>query len=204
MFNFLEGKKEVAANGIAVINCGGVGFQLFVSDRTVGKIAAVKGDTVRLYTHLNVREDALELFGFYSPEEQQTFRLLLGVSGVGPRAALAVLSTLSPEQLVLCIIGNDAKAISAAPGVGLKTAQKIILELKDKVGKETISPHEVKEFFGKGAPSSNSAAEEAVSALVVLGYSRADAMAAVAAVSAGGGLSVEALIKQALNKLSRR
>ena len=204
MFYFVEGKKEFASNGIAVINCGGVGFQLFVSDRTIGKISAEKGDTVRLYTYLNVREDALELFGFYAPEEQQFFKLLIGVSGVGPRAAISVLSTLSPEQLALCIIGGDAKSIAASPGVGVKTAQKIILELKDKVGKDSVSPAEVKELFAAAAPVTSGRVDEAVSALVVLGYTKADAMSALAALPNKEQLSVEALIKQALKQMGRR
>ena len=203
MFYFIEGKKEFVGNGIAVINCSGVGFRLLVSDRTVGKTAAERGDAVKLYTYLHVREDALCLYGFYSLEEQSSFKLLIGVSGVGPKAALSILSTLSPEKLAMCIIGNDAKTIATSPGVGVKTAHKIILELKDKITKDAVTTTGAKEYFSVPAPAGEGKAAEAGSALVVLGYAKADAMSVVAGLDTEN-LSEEELIKQALKHMSRR
>jgi len=198
MYHYIEGKHRDAPAGFAVIDAGGVGYLLMVSDRTAGELSRLaEGADVRLYTYLNVREDAMELFGFLHEDERRCFLLLISVSGVGPRAALAVLSTLSPEKLALSVLSDDAKTISAAPGVGLKTAQKIILELRDKFAKESVFASGG--AFDAGKPATRSNLEEAINALVVLGYPRATVARACTELDAGR--PVEEIVKALLQKL---
>ena len=134
MFYSLSGKLIVKSGSTAVVECGGVGFTCGVTLQTLQRLPQI-GEPVTLYTHLSVREDALDLFGFADPAELDFFRLLIGVSGIGPKVALAVLSQLPPDRLALCIATGDAKSITRAQGVGPKVAQRIVMELKDKVGK---------------------------------------------------------------------
>ena len=200
MFYSLTGTVAAVESGFVALDCGGVAFQCSASLNTLKKIGQV-GARVTLYTHMSVREDALELFGFADREELNCFRLLISVSGVGPKAALAVLSEMSPDRLALCVATGDAAQIRKAQGVGPKIAQRIVLELKDKLAK---SP----EFTGSasagnlpGQMDASSASGEAVTALEVLGYSRAEASAAVA--KADESLSVEDKIRFALKLLAR-
>src|SRR5690606_24561258 len=132
---YISGELVHTERNMAVIDAGGVGYKLTVSSTALGKLAGKTGK-VKLYTYLSVRDDALELYGFYSVEEASVFRMLITVSGVGPKAAMSILSTMSPEQFALAVTAGDAKALSKAPGVGPKTAARIILELKDKLSKE--------------------------------------------------------------------
>ncbi len=181
----------------AVIECCGVAYACKTTFTTLKKLA---GETrARLYTYLSVREDAVELFGFYDREELKCFKLLISVSGVGPKAALAILSEMDPQRFALAAATGDAKALTKAKGIGAKTAQRIILELKDKLAGETISLRGAESVSLR--PSSGSAAEEAVTALQVLGYTEAEAAGAVAPLDKS--LSVEELIKKALLDLAR-
>ncbi|HCI83585.1 MAG TPA: Holliday junction branch migration protein RuvA, partial [Lachnospiraceae bacterium] len=132
MISYLKGELAGAGEGIAVVDVGGMGFRVFITDRDQADLPAV-GEPVQLYTYLSVREDAIWLYGFLSEEDRQVFRQLLTVSGVGPKAALGILSALSANDLRFAVFSDDVKAISKAPGVGLKTAKKLILELKDRL-----------------------------------------------------------------------
>ena len=134
MFYYVNGTVTELEAGLAVIDCGGVGYACATTNYTLSQLK--KGERAKLYTYLNVREDAMELFGFASQSELRSFKLLIGVSGVGPKAALSILSATTPQQLAMAVVMGDEKALTAAQGVGKKIAQRIILELKDKLAKE--------------------------------------------------------------------
>ena len=159
------------------------------------------GEPVTLYTHLSVREDALDLFGFADPAELDFFRLLIGVSGIGPKVALAVLSQLPPDRLALCIATGDAKSITRAQGVGPKVAQRIVMELKDKVGSFAADGVSQEDLTAAGVVSASSNASDAVEALVALGYPQSEASLAVGRLDSA--LPVEQLVRDALKGLAR-
>ena len=182
------------------LDCGGVGFRCFTSMNTLTRIGNT-GETATLYTHLNVKEDALDLYGFYSNEELSCFRLLLSVSGVGPKAAISLLSELPPDKLALCIATGDAKSITRAQGVGPKLAQRLVLELKDKFGANMSAGPAAPDIAAAGIVSASASAQEAVSALVILGYSQSEAAKTVGKLDCA--LPVEELIKQALKNISK-
>ena len=182
----------------AVVECGGVGMKCFVSMNTRKKLAPI-GTEVMLFTHLNVREDAMDLFGFIDPDELEMFRLITSVSGVGPKVALSILSEFEPSQLSLYIASGDSKSITRASGVGAKLAQRIVLELKDKLGATSFADSQ--EVSAAVNVSSSSNSSEAVQALVALGYSQSEASLAVGKLDATQ--SVEFLIKEGLKLLAR-
>ncbi|MDR0897682.1 MAG: Holliday junction branch migration protein RuvA [Oscillospiraceae bacterium] len=195
MFAHIEGRVEEKRAGELVIDAGGVGFLLLCSAATVAA-APAGGGRMRCYTHFSVRDDGMDLFGFATREERDMFRRLTGVSGVGPRTALGMLSTLSVRDLSLAILTGDAAAIARAPGVGKKTAQRLILELKDKVEQGDLGLPE-----GTVLPTdAGDAAQEAVQALLALGYSGSEANRAVAAVR-GKADTADGLILLALKGL---
>ncbi len=196
MYDYFKGTLAFLRTDAAVVECGGVGYRLAVSASTHAKLSPLLGREATLFAYLAVREDAMELYGFSDETERALFIHLLSVSGVGPKAALSVLSTLPADRLAVCVAAGDAKAIASAPGVGLKTAQKIILELKDKLAKEFASG----EPLPDGVPSDGADdASDAVNALVVLGYSRAQALGALKGLDPA--LSLEIRIREALKKL---
>lgn len=182
----------------AVVECGGVGMKCFVSMNTRKKLAPI-GTEVMLFTHLNVREDAMDLFGFIDPDELEMFRLITSVSGVGPKVALSILSEFEPSQLSLYIASGDSKSITRASGVGAKLAQRIVLELKDKLGATSFADSQ--EVSAAVNVSSSYNASEAVQALVALGYSQSEASLAIGKLDATQ--SVEFLIKEGLKLLAR-
>ncbi len=199
MFYSLTGKVINKGLSHAVIDCGGVGFLCHSSRFTLYDLPDNK-ETATLYTHLNVREDALDLYGFSTEYELSWFRLLITVSGVGPKAALAILSELTVDEIALAISTKDAKSITRAGGIGPKMAQRIILELKDKV-KSIVPDSEIFESADKiNAVGEMPNTSEAVAALTMLGYSQSDASVAVSKLDAS--LGVQVLIKQALKLLS--
>jgi len=201
MYYYISGKLVLLTQGRAVIDAGGVGYEITVSDNTVAKLRAESSDKALLYTHFHVREDAEELFGFHSLEEKSLFLHLISVSGVGPKVAMSILSTLSPEKLIFAIVSDDAKAISASPGIGLRTAQKIILEIKDKLKKDGITGGE--EIPSGTAPlQDKGAVSEALEALSALGYSRSEALSALR-IEGRDRMSVEELIRQGLKNLTK-
>lgn len=183
--------------GVAVVECGGVGFKCLTTSSTLRALPAIGGKAT-LFTHLNVREDALDLFGFFTEKERNCFRMLISVSGVGPKAALSILSETSPEKFALAVASGDSKTLTRAPGIGNKIAQRIVLELKDKVSGAAAA-----EGFADdaGVPSASGNAEEAVNALAVLGYTRSEA--ALAAGRCDASLPVEEIIRQSLRRLAR-
>lgn len=196
MYDYYKGTLAFLRTDAAVVECGGVGYRLAVSASTHAKLSPLLGREATLFAYLAVREDAMELYGFSDETERALFIHLLSVSGVGPKAALSVLSTLPADRLAVCVAAGDAKAIASAPGVGLKTAQKIILELKDKLAKEFASG----EPLPDGVPSDGADdASDAVNALVVLGYSRAQALGALKGLDSA--LPLEIRIREALKKL---
>ena len=198
MFYYLNGVVAEMEANLAVIDCGGVGYACATTNYTLSQLK--KGERAKLYTYMNVREDAVDLFGFSSQSELHSFKLLLGVSGVGPKAALAILSTNTPANLAMAVVMGDEKALTAAPGIGKKIAQLIILELKDKLAKEQAS-------FGPDTGGSvpltvlpNDKAKEAGAALAVLGYSGSEVAAALKGIDIDT-LPLEEIIRQALKRM---
>ena len=198
MIYSVTGKLICVEPGFAVVEAGGVGYRCSTTTNTLTKLPG-RGKEATLLTHLYLREDVLELFGFYTEEELRCFRLLIGVSGVGPKAALAILSVLTPQKLMLAIAAGDAKAVKV-PGVGPKLSQRIVLELRDKFSAEDLAGGGGDLSF-LAAGEIPSAQGEAVAALVSLGYSQTEAAAAIAKLDPA--LPVDGLIKGALKRLSR-
>lgn len=207
MYYYISGRLTVLESSVAVIDAGGVGYKLTVSGTTHDSLPSPRANaeeapTVKLYTYLAVREDDMELFGFYSSEELSSFKMLISVSGVGPKAAMAILTLLTPEKFALAVCSEDTKTLSKASGVGAKTAARIVLELKDKLSKESASVMS----SGGGDTVVSSAPKnrlsEAQDALVVLGYSRSEAIAVLKTIDAGN-LELEEIIRLALKKLMK-
>lgn len=198
MIASLRGTLIHTDNVSAVVECSGVGFRLAVTKNTLYRLPQ-KGQEVFLYTFLAVREDALDLYGFIDADELEAFRLITAVNGVGAKIGIAILSEFSPSQLRIYIASGDAKALTAASGVGIKLAQRIVLELKDKVG--AIETDDGIDLKAVGNATLSSSTKEAVAALVSLGYSQSEASLAVGRLDTA--LSTEELIKQALKQLAR-
>lgn len=195
----LKGTLTVSDVNFIVVECGGVGFKCFTTLNTVKQIGKT-GDTVNVYTYLAVREDAMDLYGFSSLAELDAFKLLITVSGIGPKAAVSILSELSPDKLAVCIASGDAKSITRAQGVGKKTAERVVLELKDKMG--AIAVGDVSGAVSSAASvSANSDSAEAVEALVALGYAQSDAAVVVGAMDKS--LSVDEMIRLGLKQLAK-
>ena len=203
MFYYLNGTVALLDANLAVIDCGGVGYACHTSNYTLARLQ--NGKPAKLFTYCNIKEDAFDIYGFSTREELDCFRRLIGVTGVGTKAALAILSAVSPDQLTLAVMTQDDKTITMAQGVGKKLAQRIILELKDKLAKEQGSLP-----TGGGlvmtpkaaAAGAVDAVSEAVSALVVLGYSQAEALQAMEGIQTDGDVTSEQLIRTCLKKLA--
>ena len=198
MIASLNGKLIYTDNTSAVVECGGVGFKCFVTKNTLYNLPE-KNTNVFLHTYMVVREDAMDLYGFSSREELECFKLITSVSGVGSKIGLALLSEFTANQITLYIASNDPKALTAATGVGIKLAQRIVLELKDKIG--SLDGGDAIEIKAVGNATVNSNSKEAVAALQSLGYTQSEASLAVGRLDQS--LSTEELIKQALKSLAR-
>ena len=198
MFYSLTGNIIMTDASSVALECGGVGFKCNASLNTLRKVGSA-GSKVTLYTYLAVREDALELFGFYDQQELDCFKLLIAISGVGPKAALAVLSEMTPEKLALAVTNGDAKSVTKAQGVGPKIAQRIVLELKGKLSVD-VTGDDIGDI-GAVSEASSSNVNEAIGALQFLGYTQHEASRAVR--SLDPSLSVEDMIKKALAVLSK-
>lgn len=196
MFYYVKGELVMTDPQSAVVDCGGVGYKLTVSMNTLSRLTEL-GKKVCLYTHFSVREDAVELFGFSDTEELYAFRLLISVSGVGPKAAIAILSLLSPAKFAVAVSTGDTKTLSKASGVGAKTAARIVLELKDKVSATAVADdgEAVVETARGGI------IDDAIEALMVLGYQRQTAQKALAGCK---GETLEELMRAALNKIGSK
>ena len=200
MFYYIEGTVALIEVNLAVIDCGGVGFALNTTVNTLTRLHP--GERVRLYVYSVIREDCFDLYGFYTPEEKRFFEMLLGVSGVGPKAALGILSSNSPDALSLAIVSGNEKALTVVPGIGKKMAQRILLELKDKISKqmEGFSPDPFSPGVSPG-PVGKDKLSDAAAALGVLGYGNNEITAALKGIDLEN-LTVEDIIRQALRKMS--
>lgn len=194
----ISGTLTYVGDQFLVVECSGIGFKCFSSLNTLKSVGRT-GEKINLFTYLSVKEDALDLFGFATEEELSFFKLLITVSGVGPKAAVAVLSELEPSRLALAIASGDVKSITRANGVGKKTAERIVLELKDKVA-NVASSNDMQSVASAAAVVEESAAGEAVAALVALGFNKSDAAVAVGAMDKS--LSADEMIRLGLRQLS--
>ena len=207
MFYYIQGSLAHLDPGFAVIDAGGVGYKLTISanthDAMPPHLTVTEPPTVRLYTYMAVREDGVELFGFVDENELKTFKMLISVSGVGPKAAIAILSILTPEKFALAVCTNDTKAISKASGVGAKTAARIVLELHDKLTKETSEESLLSASLPTADVQKHASGnlKEAMEALVVLGYTKAEATKALQSLDPTLGL--EDMIRLGLKQLMR-
>ncbi|MBQ7390633.1 MAG: Holliday junction branch migration protein RuvA [Clostridia bacterium] len=204
MFYYLNGELTLRDINMCVIDCCGVGYKLTISMITSESLASKLGQKVKLFTYLAVREDGVELFGFGTNEERNAFNLLTGVSGVGPKAAMNILSVMSPDRLAMAVCTEDIKSISKAPSIGAKTAARIVLELKDKIAKDFLPSSSGEKSAGSvgnvpHAVGGNLA--EATEALIVLGYDRSSVIKALGGIDPT--LDVGMIIKAALKKLAR-
>lgn len=197
MYYYVNGTVAEIGPNLAVIDCGGVGYACATTNYTLAQLK--RGEQAKLYTYLHVREEIFDLYGFSTQAELSSFKMLLGVSGVGPKAALAILSSGTPDQLALSIVTGDEKSLTGVPGIGKKIAQRIILELKDKLSKEQTG---FDARMGTLSPiPAGGKTQEAASALAVLGYSSQEISAALKGVDAA--LPVEEMIRIALKKMAR-
>jgi len=199
MFYYLNGEITILDENLAVVDCGGVGYACRTTAQTLGKLRV--GQKARLFTYCNIREDAFDIYGFISKEELRCFELLLGVTGVGPKAAQAILSVVSPERFTLAVMTQDEKALTAAAGVGKKLAQRIILELKDKLG-ASITEVDLRSE-GIAAPASGSNLAMAQAALGELGYHPTEIAAALKGVQTEG-MATEDIIRACLRAMVMR
>ena len=199
MFYHLQGELCLADATQAVVDCGGVGYQVTISANTANALSGSLGQKVKLFTYLAVREDGVELFGFRTREELSCFKLLITVSGVGPKAALSILSVMTPDRFSFAVCTEDAKALAKAPGIGAKTAARIVLELKDKISKDTVSGIGANMNAPVAAVGKQESGKlsEAVDALTVLGYSRSESLDALKHLDLTS-LSLEQVITAAL------
>lgn len=195
MFAYIKGTLEIKGNDYVVIDVNGVGYKIFAPLTTIERLGEI-GSTVKVHTHYHVREDNISLYGFCNLEELRMFELLISVSGVGAKSAIAILSNITPSKFALAVISNDVKELTKLPGIGAKSAQRIILELKDKLKTEESIAAE-SDFEVQSVLAKDDNMHEAISALQVLGYPVKDATKAVTSVDCTG-LSVEEIIKKAL------
>lgn len=201
MYYHLEGAVAELGGGFAVIDCNGVGYELNVSLNTLSQLQ--EGERVKLYVAEAVKEDAFDLYGFYTKSEKRFFQLLISVSGVGPKAALSILSSSTPEGLAMAILSGDEKALTVAPGIGKKIAQRVIYELKDKIAKESAGTVTVPQKSASTPGSGSDKLSDAMAALGVLGYSASEAGAALRGVDVEA-LDTEGIIKAALKNMMRK
>lgn len=205
MISFIKGEIEYMGTDYVVLAANNMGFNVFVSGSTLNSLRGI-GTEIKLYTYLNVREDAMQLFGFSTRDELNVFKLLITVNGVGPKGALGILSVMSTDELRFAVACEDSKAISKAPGIGAKTAQKVILELKDKLKLEDAVNNSLENSISKDLViSASDIKSEAVMALTALGYSQSEAARAVRDIKpedcSSEDASVEDIIKLALRAL---
>lgn len=199
MIAYISGALVSAGENYIVIDNHGMGYRIFVSGKFLEHIPAY-GTQIKIYTHMYIREDELTLYGFHSEEELSVFRILIGISGVGPKVAMAILTALTIQEIQLAVISEDAKTISKANGVGAKGASRIILELKDKLKMEDMMDAAYEQSIVQDTQDIN-AARDAILALVNLGYSSSEAALAVKKIGDTSQMDIEAILKAALKKL---
>ena len=196
MISFVRGYLSEVYEDSIVIDSQGIGYQIGVPSSVLSELPPI-GSEVKIYTYLQIAENLMALYGFASRDDLRIFKMLIGVSGIGPKGALAILSTIRPDDLRFAILSSDAKAIANSPGIGLKTAQKVILELKDKLSLEEAVELK-REAVSKGSAALGSAREDALEVLTALGYSSSEALKAVRQVDVTEGMTADAVVKQAL------
>lgn len=201
MYAYIKGELAEINTDHIVVEAGGIGYQVFISLQTFDYLPSV-GEDLKMYTYLYLREDAMILYGFLTKDDLELFKLLISVSGIGPKGGLAILSTLEADDLRFAILSGDAKAISKASGVGGKTAQRVILELKDKLSLEDAFEAKTEHVQKNAAAAGGSVKNDAVMALTALGYSSTESLKAVSAVEITEDMDVEEVLKAALKHLS--
>lgn len=202
MYSYIRGILTDQDEEIIVVEAAGVGYNIYTTGQTFQALPPI-GSEVKIYTYLQVREDAMTLFGFLTKDDLKVFKLLLGVNGIGPKGAIGILSVMTTDDLRFAVLADDAKAIAKAPGVGNKTAQRLILELKDKLSLEEAFEQKLAHTAqSEEAHTTSGMQNEAVQALVALGYSSSEALKAVSAVELTEQMDTEALLKAALKKMA--
>lgn len=201
MYAYIKGILTDIGEDAAVVEAGGIGYQIHTTGQMFEQLPPI-GREVRLYTYLNVREDAMLLYGFLTKDDLKVFKLLLGVSGIGPKGALAILSVMTTDDLRFAVLGEDAKAIAKAPGIGAKTAQRLILELKDKFSLEDAFEQKLSHTEAVVSEGQKSVKKEAIEALVALGYSSSEALRAIGDIVLTDELGVEDILKAALKNMA--
>ena len=201
MYSYIKGELVEIQPESIVVEAGQIGYEIRMPANMVGRLGGI-GQSVKVYTYLHVKEDLMELYGFLSRDDLQVFRLLLGVNGIGPKGALAILTALTPDDLRIAVLGEDAKAIAKAPGIGSKTAQRVILELKDRLSLVPVAGNASPAAQAISQDSSSAVKAEAVQALVALGYGSTEALKAVRKVEADETMEVEDVLKLALKHMS--
>lgn len=202
MYSYIKGILTDMEEDLVVVEAGGIGYNIYTTGQTFDYLPSV-GEEVKMYTYLNVREDAMMLYGFLTKDDLRVFKLLIGVNGIGPKGALAILSVMTTDDLRFAVLGEDAKAISKAPGIGAKTAQRLILELKDKFSLEDAFEQKLEHTKAKNVDSAaKSAKNEAIQALVALGYSSSEALKAMGNIEITEDADVEDILKAALKNMA--
>lgn len=202
MISYIRGELAAVEKDKVIVDVGGVGYGIYMPGQSMSMLPQT-GNEVKIHTYLNVREDALQLFGFLTREDLEIFKLLIGVSGIGPKGGLSILSQLSPDELRFAVLSGDVKAISRTPGIGKKTAEKLIIELRDKMDIEEMLNHTSEEApsgMNRNGGEMQEIQSEAVQALVALGYGSTESLKAVKQVDCDGK-SVEEVLKEALKKI---
>ncbi len=202
MISFIRGLVADTTENSVILEAGGIGYEIFMTGSSIEQASRSEGK-VKIHTYFHVREDAMQLYGFATRDDLRVFKLLLGVNGIGPKAGLGILSALSADDLRFAVLADDAAAIAKAPGIGKKTAQKLILELKDKLDLEDAFEQKLANQSAAGIPETegDNQLQEAVQALVALGYPNTDALRAVKKVEGAETMDVETLLKAALKKM---
>ncbi|WP_075678745.1 Holliday junction branch migration protein RuvA [Roseburia sp. 831b] len=201
MYSYIKGQLAEIEEDKIVVETGGIGYNIYTTGQTFQYLPPV-GEDVKVYTYLHLREDIMMLYGFLSKDELKVFKLLLGVNGIGPKGALAILSVMTTDDLRFAVLGDDAKAIAKAPGVGAKTAQRLILELKDKLKLEDAFEQKLSHVQAETTTNVNGVKNEAVQALVALGYSSSEALKAMNGIELTPDMEVEDLLKAALKNMA--
>lgn len=197
MISYIRGELVAVEEEKAIVDVGGVGYGIFMPAQSMGKLPPLHNE-VKLHTYLHIKEDAMQLYGFLTRDDLKVFKLVIGVSGIGPKGALNILSNLSADDLRFAVLSNDVKAISAAQGIGKKTAEKLIIELKDKLSMDDVLEHMAAEKDTVAAVQNNGVQAEAVQALSALGYGNTEALRAVRQAEVTADSTVEDILKQAL------
>ena len=200
MISYIRGELVALEEDKVIVDVGGVGYGIYMPGQAMGMLPQT-GNEVKLHTYLNVKEDAMQLYGFLTRDDLEVFKLVIGVNGIGPKGGLSILSQLTPDDLRFAVMSKDVKAISSAPGIGKKTAEKLILELKDKLSIEDVLNHQVEREGSASVSEGQGLQSDAVQALVALGYGNTEALRAVKKVEIEESTTVEDILKGALKFL---